>query len=228
MFDKDFALSYFRLRNKADRRDFILKHTQGILYEHDLYILAGDENPNVILVAHYDTVFDDDLYLDEPVFTENRILNTYGADDGAGVLSLIYFNRQSIPKVAYLFTDLEEVGALGADAFSTDYSIEDFPDLKFLVEIDRKGLGQCVFYNNEPEDFKDFIAQFGFREERGTSSDIRVIGRAFGIASVNLSAGYYNAHRNDEYLDLSHLAYTLSRIPALLEKAKSVDRFYLP
>jgi hypothetical protein len=49
----------------------------------------------------------------------------------------------------------------------------------------------------------------------GTYTDIAVL--EYEIPGANLSCGYYNAHSDDEYLDLAEFAYTNSIVPALAE-----------
>lgn len=93
------------------------------------------------------------------------------------------------------------------------------------MEIDRRGYNQAVFYNCGNKEFKDYILSFGFEEEYGTFSDISVLSPAYDIASVNLSAGYYNEHTKQEYIDLNDLQHTINLVIKIL-KDKVHRKFY--
>jgi hypothetical protein len=84
--------------------------------------------------------------------------------------------------------------------------------VSFFVEIDRRGCGEMVFYNNEPLEFRDKIRRFGFHEEHGSFSDISILGPAIGIPAVNLSAGYYLEHSPGEYLREKQLRETIRKV----------------
>jgi hypothetical protein len=78
----------------------------------------------------------------------------------------------------------------------------DNPELKYIIEYDRKGRKDCVFYQCDNRDFVDFVEKFGFKEATGTFSDISVIAPALGVAAVNLASGYYFPHTNHEVVSL--------------------------
>jgi hypothetical protein len=66
----------------------------------------------------------------------------------------------------------------GIGAWNASYDLYDqLQEYPFFVEIDRKGMGECVFYNYEHEEFIQYIESFGFREEYGIFSDISTLGQ---------------------------------------------------
>lgn len=181
------------------------------------------ENPQnrVALVAHIDTVHDDEHEREVIINGSARTLwspQGLGADDRAGVwAALRLFNSVEEPlRPIILFTDLEECGGHGAkeavQIFGGELSMA-----TFLVELDRKGDRECVFYNAEPAAFVDYIETFGFIRNKGKFSDISIISPGVNRCGVNLSIGYHHAHTRKEYLDLTHMDNTLKALPALLK-----------
>jgi hypothetical protein len=94
-----------------------------------------------------------------------------------------------------------------------------------LIELDRKGINDCVFYDCGNTKFKAIIQSYGFVSAYGSYTDIDTISKAWDIASVNLSIGYYNAHMKTEYTLFSGIEYTLNRLGAILDD-ESKFRYY--
>ena len=77
--------------------------------------------------------------------------------------------------------------------------------LKFLVEIDRKGANDAVYYDCDNPDFEEYITGKGFQTAIGSFSDISLLAPELGVAAVNLSSGYYNAHTLHEFINVNEL-----------------------
>jgi hypothetical protein len=92
-----------------------------------------------------------------------------------------------------------------------------------MVEIDRRGNEQAVFYQCGNKEFEEFVLSFGFKKNYGTFSDISVLSPTYDIASVNVSAGYYNEHTVSEYIKIAHLKNSINKIKEML---KSEDERY--
>ena len=192
----------------------------------DSYILVKGEAP-VLLVAHLDTVHpqpvkqicrtDDGGMLMSP--------QGIGGDDRCGVYALNAVYRQSEAKPWLLFTCDEEVGGVGAGDFCAKHRKGALPkelgQLKLIIEIDRKGRDDAVYYGCDNRDFEDYITGKGFRTSYGSFSDISYIAPELGIAAVNLSAGYYNAHTLHEYINRKHLEDTVRKVIGII--AESTD-----
>jgi hypothetical protein len=165
------------------------------------------EYPPFCLVAHVDTVQEGkkDLIYDHDRQIFHNLSGTLGADDRAGCYLALKLYREK--NVMALITDGEESGGQGAYEASNLFGGL-LKEISFLVEIDRRGHGEAVFYNGESGPFKKFIKGFGFKEARGTFSDISILGPAIPLPSVNLSAGYYHEHTDKEYLEVRSLNYT--------------------
>lgn len=192
------------------------------------YLLVKGEAP-VLLLAHLDTVHREAVkYV---CFNGNgNILMSpqgIGGDDRCGVYSLCRLYELCETKPWLLFLCDEEIGGVGAATFAKDYSEHRMPnalkDMKMLIEIDRKGLREAVYYNCGNKEFEDFITSKGFVTNYGTFSDISEIAPEIGIAAVNLSAGYYNQHTQHEYIDIEHLNETLIRVQEIVQESMSEE-----
>lgn len=139
-----------------------------------------------------------------------------GGDDRCGVFALCKIYRLSKIKPWLLFCCDEEVGGLGAKTFCQAHQLHQLPNeldnLKFLIELDRKGKNDAVFYRCANPDFEDYITDKGFKTAQGSFSDISVIAPELGIAAVNLSCGYYHAHTRHEFINRSHFDNIIQKV----------------
>lgn len=176
----------------------------------------------IMLVAHLDTVHT------EPVKTicasnDDNILMSpqgIGGDDRCGVYALSKLYETAKYKPWLLYTCDEEVGGIGAEWFSLAYNDGKFPkaldDLKLIVEIDRRGSNDAVYYDCDNSEFEKYITGAGFETSIGSFSDISIIAPELGVAAVNLSSGYYNAHTKSEYIDRQELENVISRVAEII------------
>lgn len=192
----------------------------------DSYILVRGEAP-VLLVAHLDTVHpqpvrqicrtDDGGVLMSP--------QGIGGDDRCGVYALNAIYEQSEAKPWLLFTCGEETGGIGAGTFCAKHRDGSLPEglsqLKLIIEIDRKGRDDAVYYGCGNKGFEEYITGKGFRTSYGSFSDISYIAPELGIAAVNLSAGYYNPHTLHEYINRKQLEDTVRKVIEIV--AESMD-----
>ena len=184
----------------------------------------------VLLVAHLDTVHrqtpkmfcidttespDGDLWCEEGI----------GGDDRCGVFIIMELINELDCHV--LFTEDEEIGGRGAIQFSNS-GIE--PDVQFIVEFDRQGNSDAVYYGCDNPEFINFVERYGFQRNEGTFSDISYIAPALGIAAVNLSSGYYHAHSRQEFIRIADVDSIIERAARLLSKVDTkyeyVERTY--
>ncbi|MBR3748168.1 MAG: hypothetical protein IKN27_14535 [Selenomonadaceae bacterium] len=194
------------------------------------FILVRGTAP-VMLVAHLDTVHT------EPVkqicaSEDGNILMSpqgIGGDDRCGVFALVKIHQTAQVKPWLLFCCNEEVGGLGAQQFCLAHSQKLLPSeldsLKFLIEIDRKGKNDAVFYDCDNLDFEDYIASKGFQPAFGSFSDISLIAPELGVAAVNLSSGYYNAHTLHEYINVSELYETIRKVGEIIAEVSDLPCF---
>lgn len=187
----------------------------------DGFLYAEGKIP-ILLVAHLDTVHKEkptDIFYD----SEQDVMwspQGIGGDDRCGVYAILRMLYNHHPYV--LFTEDEEKGCLGAEKA---VSILKRPEVKFIIEIDRRGSDDCVFYNCGNKEFQTYIESFGFETANGTYSDICVLSDEWDIASVNLSSGYYNEHSTEEYIRLNELETTYERIIDILKDEKNAKEY---
>jgi len=177
------------------------------------------------LVAHCDTVFPrpaEDVYYDNE---KNVMWSPYGlgADDRAGVWAMIKIIRSGLRPHIILTTD-EEKGAIGAEALIKNCPTP-FADMKYLIQLDRRGANDCVFYDCYNADFVEYVESFGFCEAYGSFSDISMICPNWKVAGVNLSIGYIDEHSYSETLFIGHMNNTINKVIRMLKDAHN-SKYY--
>lgn len=190
------------------------------------YIVALGEIP-VALVAHLDTVHPDkptkkELYYDSAqgvIWSPEGL----GADDRAGVYAIIDIIKSGY-RPTIIFTTDEETGALGARQLVKDYP-KGIGNLKYIIELDRRGSIDCVFYDCNNKDFNQYVESFGFVSAWGSFSDISEICPAWKIAGVNLSIGYQNEHSKAEYLKISWMKSTINKVIKMIKDIDNAKKY---
>jgi len=188
------------------------------------YILCKGDIP-IMLVAHMDTVFKappQNIYYDnqQSVMWSPQGL---GADDRAGVFLILKIIKSGLKPHICLTTD-EEIGGIGAGTLVKENPACPF-DCKYIIELDRQGYNDCVFYTCGNTKFTDFIESYGFITDWGTYSDISDICPAWKIAGVNLSVGYFNEHREIETLNTKILLDTFNKVCKMLQEVQTAPFF---
>ena len=238
-----------KLKDFLSQPQEILKGTlESLLRENNYnpisregYLYAEGDIP-LLLVAHLDTEAEkeaveknesranavpkkDDIVYDEIMDVVKRAKNAngvLGGDDRCGVYAIMEIIKKYRPSI--LFTEDEERGLLGAE--KAVIGLRTLKDkYKYIIEIDRRGNGECVFYQCGNIDFINYITKFGFNWEIGTNSDIALLGRCWDIAATNVSAGYHQEHSIYEYISMSELEETIKKIEAMIRDIDNVP-FY--
>lgn len=204
------------------------KHDASVIFCKKNYVLVRGEAP-VLLLAHLDTVHKEPVR-DLCESPDGNILMSpqgIGGDDRCGVYAINTVYERATVKPWLLFTCDEEIGGVGASTFCDHHSKKKFPaeldEMKFLVEIDRKGANDAVYYSCENEEFEKYITSKGFETEYGSFSDISLVAPEIGVAAVNLSSGYYNAHMQHEYINRKELEATIERVLSIVADAVNPD-----
>ena len=151
-----------RLKAELKSRGYHITDKPGYLY-------AGGTIP-VLLVAHMDTVHRQPVeqicYSADGAVTMSP--QGIGGDDRCGVWMILQILRTA--KCHVLFCEDEEVGCVGAKKF-TRGSLR--PQVNYIVELDRRGSNDAVFYRCDNPEFEDFVTSFGFETANGSCSDMR-------------------------------------------------------
>lgn len=197
------------------------------------YLLVKGVAP-VMLIAHMDTVHKAPV-TDVCMSTDGNIVISpqgIGGDDRCGVYGLMRVYQRSEVKPWLLFTCDEEIGGVGASHFVRDYEESrlsaELDAVKMLIELDRRGSDDAVFYDCDNDEFASYILGKGFKTAFGSFSDISYIAPAMGVAAVNLSSGYYSAHTTHEYVRLNELERTIEKVIEIVKDSLSEDLSVFP
>lgn len=188
------------------------------------YILVPGEAP-IMLLAHLDTVHAQPVQTICKSKDKNILMSPQGigGDDRCGVYAIVNAYDKAVKKPWLLFTCDEEIGGVGADQFCHAHSECKLPkeldDLKLLIEIDRRGSNDAVYYDCDNEELEKYITSKGFRTAYGSFSDISVVAPELGVGAVNLSSGYYNAHKLHEYINRRELDAVLQKVNEIVAES---------
>ena len=189
----------------------------------DGYVFAQGEFP-VLLVAHLDTVH---KHLPRQILDKNGKLsssNGIGGDDRCGVFMILEIIKTH--KCSVLFCEEEEIGGIGATKFTeTKLAKSLIGKFNYIIEFDRKGDKDAVFYNCDNEDFENFITKDFYKTAWGSFSDISVVAPFLKTAAVNLSCGYYKAHTNGEYVVWKEMLNSIDEATKILDRTTEDDKF---
>ena len=192
------------------------------------YIMATGDLP-VCLIAHLDTVFDQEKCKDKEIYvdTEHQVMwspQGLGTDDRAGVFAILKLLKMGY-KPYIIFTQGEEEGCLGAKALVHRFPKSPWKKLKYILQLDRRGEQDCVFYDCDNPDFTEYVESFGFITDWGSFSDISEIAPAWGLAAANLSVGYWDEHTYCERVALSWLEQTIEKVKKMLDVCNEAQKY---
>ena len=203
-----------------------LKSKYDNVIVHKDFIIAFGDIP-IALVAHMDTVFKfpvSDLYYDQ----KKGVLwspEGLGADDRAGIFAIIKILQDGL-RPSIILTTGEEEGGVGACALVEKYPECPFPGLKYMIQLDRHGTNDCVFYDCYCPEFVDYVESFGFCERWGSFTDISFLMPEWQIVGVNLSVGYEDEHSKQEILNINPLFDTIKKVKKMLGETEIPDFVY--
>lgn len=200
-----------------------LKSTHTDITVADGFVYAQGTFP-VLLVAHLDTVHKNLPGLIEYNAETNSVSspNGIGGDDRCGVYMILEIIKKF--NCSVLFCEDEEIGTIGASKFTkTDLARK--VTFNYIIEFDRRGSNDAVFYDCANDDFEEFITKEFYQTALGIYSDISVIAPFLGVAAVNLSCGYYGAHTLHEYVMLEEMEASMEAACKILERTTEEDKF---
>lgn len=228
-------------------KDYMCQYLSSKKYNvvnEDGFLYAKGTVP-VLLVAHMDTVHREQCKV---IINENGKMSSpqgIGGDDRCGVFMIMNIVKDL--NCSVLLCEDEEKGGIGAHKFvkakmkhknekgePTETAYIDQLDVNFMIEFDRKGSNDAVFYSCGNQDFIDYVEDLtGFKFAIGSFSDISVLMPAAKLSAVNLSCGYYNAHTVSEYVLYDEMMDTIEAAKVLIkeeckEPFKYVAKTYAP
>ena len=198
-------------------------NSKNIYNTNDYIYVVG--NIPIALVAHLDTVWEEDppvFVLFDPFKNVMWSPRGLGADDRAGCIAILEILQHTDLRPHIILTTDEEVGGVGASMLAELPC--PFDKLNYLIELDRRGRNDCVFYDCESKDFQAYIETFGFKTAIGTFSDVAILSGAWEVCGVNLSIGYTNEHTSHEMLFLNAMYNTITRVIKMLS-VKNIPKY---
>lgn len=203
------------LENKLKRLGRSVENGDGYLY--------SPGSIPIMLTAHMDTV-----HKEQPsvmLYEKGRLSSPQGigGDDRCGVYMILKVIADYDCHV--LFCEDEETGGVGSDKFVRTQTCKDLVGkINYVIELDRKGKNDAVYYDCDNRDFCDFVEDDFWEREYGTFSDIGNICPELKCAGVNLSCGYYKQHTTEEYIVLDEMERAITEVKKLIEV--SDDTFF--
>ena len=195
-----------------------------------LYATSEKLGNKIVLTAHMDTTPSVDYgkrkmvkdvyeYEDENGNTIVHSPQGIGGDDRCGVYMIMEILKRTELRPTIVFCEDEEIGSEGSDKFVRTEYIDELRDKLFVIELDRRGSNDAVFYDDDNLDFQRYIQDVtGYELEFGSFSDICNICPECGVSGVNLSCGYYNEHHAYEKVCLEEMERTLNTTINLIRK----------
>lgn len=193
----------------------------------NVYVVRGVAEFYPCVVAHMDTVHRIEKGGITPIeingcitgINPRTITQTgIGGDDKCGIYAALRCLRYVGACKAAFFVD-EEVGCKGSGLADVEF----FANCRFVLQADRRGSADWVTDICGPlgsEEFQKAVApyleKFGFKESDGMMSDVMALrDNLIGISVANMSAGYYNPHQDNEFIDPVDLENTTNLMIAL-------------
>lgn len=196
-----------------------------IIVKEDMYIIADGELP-IGLVAHIDTVWSTSPMI---IYDSEKEIMTgvhgLGADDRAGIFMILQLLEAGF-RPSIIFTNGEECGGIGSLDLVKDYRKKEkfFTDLRCLIELDRTGHCDSVYYQSSNSSYEKWINSFGFKTAKGTFTDISIIAPIWDVAAVNLSVGYYYEHCVNELLYIRFYEDTFDKMVKILSSTELLPK----
>jgi di/tripeptidase len=208
--------------------------------EHNnVYVVKGAAEFAPCLAAHIDSVHN---WNKAQVVQQDGILFGVdeagqrigiGGDDKCGALVALTL-LERFESISVAFFAAEEVGAVGA--FKADPAF--FERVAYLIEFDCPGWGLVSHSAGGEQLFAnrgEFIltalptlVKHGLtRWQRHPYTDVMAIRKRFDISCLNLSCGYYNWHRRDEFVVLDEVEAAINAGEALV-RALGCRRYPFP
>ena len=217
-------------------KSFILDHLKGVplSVESDaignLFITKGSADRYPCVAAHLDEIH---TPCQREVMVDGDILHTIdtagnpvgcGADDKNGLWIILHLlQSEPILKVA-LFVQEERDGEIAGCRGAQACDLSFFNNVRYIIECDRKGASDVVAIGKNETLLcdSDFIPQpilqkYNYELVTGGKTDVVELKmRGIEIPVCNISCGYYNAHKEDEYTIFSELQNSLSFVKEIL------------
>lgn len=224
--------------NEVELKHFVLDQLRSLTLtvEEDeignIFVTKGVAGKYPCVVAHLDEVHlpcvrniieeDGRIY----ALNENGENVGIGADDKNGVwVALQLLKSLDVLKVA-MFVQEEKATYEGYQHGSDVCDLSFFDDVKYVLQCDRKGSGDLVTFCTKRElrlcddDFipQGILQKYGYAPVEGGVTDVvHLKERGLQLSCCNISCGYYNAHKPEEYTELAELMNCLEFVKTIVQ-----------
>ena len=149
-----------------------------------------------------------------------------GADDKNGLWMINnLLHTKPVLKVA-LFVQEERDGDMAGCRGSKACSLSFFNDVRYMLAVDRKGNNEVVTVGKGDirlcdDNFfpSDVLLKYGYECVPGGRTDVVALKeRGLQVPCCNISCGYYNAHKPDEYTVFTHLVTSLTFVSDVIDR----------
>lgn len=220
----------FRIFFRIIREIAAIPNCQYYVMDGNIYVTKGQKESYSCMVAHMDTVHDIAeglvaVQVGRNITGINPITmrqSGIGGDDKVGVfIALETLRLFDNIKIAF-FRD-EETGCQGS--YLADLGF--FDDCNFVLQCDRQGhrdfvveaggiaLSSIVFQ----EAVSPLLRAYQYKAAKGLMTDVMAL-KEIGVACsvANLSCGYFNPHRDDEFVNLDCVSRCLRLVVSIIQE----------
>ena len=202
-----------------------LKNRKRTVVNGDGFLFSEGDVP-LLLVAHMDTVHKETPK--EIIYSKGTVSSPQGigGDDRCGIYMILQIIREINANV--LFVEDEEIGGVGSGKFIKTETCKNLKGrIEFIIELDRKGSNDAVYYDCSNVEFEEFVEKEFWKYGYGSFTDICNLCPEIEVAGVNLSCGYYNAHHLDEYVVLREMEDAIKEVKKLILRRENKTYEYV-
>ena len=226
------------VENKLKRDASAVQLSFTIDKHGNIIVSKGEAEAYACLCCHLDTVHeiveDYEIKEDNGKFyaMSGDVATGIGGDDKCGIYSILHLlSNNDKPFKAVFFSD-EEIGQQGSSKIDLSF----FNDVGFLVGIDRRENSDLITFRYKTtisEDFRNFIRpisdKYAYKETDGAATDVFTIQNRLSnpISAINISCGYYNFHKQNEFIILSDLLKCIDFATEIVNEYDNKKIFYL-
>ena len=204
----------------------------------NLFITKGEARKYPCVTAHLDEVHEQSPYwiVEEAsgIFGEDEHgkMMGIGADDKNGLWIIInLLHELPVLKVA-LFLEEEKKGDLAGCRGSSFCLLHHFDNVLYVLAVDRKGCSEVVINGKGDVKLCDasfppahLLQQYEYECVDGGKTDVVELKmRGLSVPCCNISCGYYNAHKSDEYTNVLHLRKAYAFVRAWVEYTLETEK----
>jgi putative aminopeptidase FrvX len=210
---------YSTPNNEDEMREYLrkqLKNIKNVDFDFDTTgNIIGERNlkqqKKVILNSHMDSWMNPvtpeykkslGYYPKKDMITNPNFM--IGCDDKVGISIILYLLKYTNLDFKFIFTYCEEKGCVGVNALHESV----YDNSHFVVTLDRANSGDIIqtyadrkMMSNEMAEKISILSESKYKVAQGIFADTYYMSKH--LPAFNMSIGYYNQHRRDDYVIVS-------------------------